>query len=304
MKKPKNISRVERVTVPWVRSCKGKAKLSAVTAYDYIFAKLVDQSGIEIILVGDSLGSVVQGHATTLPVTLDQMVYHCQCVTRGVKRALVVGDLPFLSYQVSVSEAIHSAGRLIKEGGVAAVKLEGGVAMSETIERLVAVDIPVIGHVGLTPQSFHRMGGHKIQGRSRGGTRERREAGSRERIIEDARAVQAAGAFALVIEGIPLDVAAEITQSLDIPTIGIGAGPHCDGQILVLHDLLGLGQDTPRFVKHFADLGPAVVGALSQYRSEVVQGVFPAESHSFRQAAQPALKSESPKRASLKLAKG
>ena len=291
MKKQKSAPALERVTVPWIQGIKGRGKLCAVTAYDFTFAKLVDQSGIDIILVGDSVGSVIQGHENTLPVTLDHMLYHCQCVTRGVKRALVVGDLPFLSYQVSVSDAIHSAGRLLKEGGVAAVKLEGGVAMAETIERLVQIDIPVMGHVGLTPQSFHRMGGHKIQGRGRSRAGHKSEVGTRERVLEDARAVEAAGAFALVVEGVPLDLAAEITRSISIPTIGIGAGPHCDGQILVLHDLLGLNPEfTPRFAKRYAKLGETVIEALSDYKREVGAKSFPADEHSFHPSAAKPLK--------------
>jgi 3-methyl-2-oxobutanoate hydroxymethyltransferase len=228
-------------------------------------------------LVGDSLGMVVQGFDTTLPVTMDEMVYHTRMVARGSRRALLVADLPFLSYQVSPTDAVANAGRLIKEGGAEAVKLEGGAAVAETIARIAAVDIPVMGHIGLTPQSVHRMGGHKVQGRRRG-----QAPGQRERLIEDALAVEAAGAFAVVLEGMPLDLAAEITERLEIPTIGIGAGRHCDGQILVLHDVLGLGERrAPRFAKRYADLWTAAREAVEAYAGEVRGAAFPTPAHSF-----------------------
>jgi len=266
-----------RVTVPDILKRKSGEKITALTAYDFPFARLVDEAGVDIILVGDSLGMVVQGLDTTLPVTLEDMIYHCRMVARARERALLVGDLPFLSYQVSPSDAIRNAGRLIKEGNVDAVKLEGGIFMAETIRALTRIDIPVMGHVGLTPQSVHRMGGHKVQGRKRG-----TGAGERERVLEDARAVQEAGAFAVVLEGIPLDLAAEITSCLAIPTIGIGAGPHCDGQILVLHDVLGLTSGPrPRFAKSYADLRAAAAAALAAFVDEVRTGQFPTEAHSF-----------------------
>ncbi len=272
---------LERVTVPVILSRKSSVrKISAVTAYDYSFARLVDQAGVEMILVGDSLGSVVQGLDTTLGVTLDEMIYHCRCVTRAVQRALVVGDLPFLTYQISPEQAMLSAGRLLKEGGVSAVKLEGGVAMAATIARLTAVDIPVIGHVGLTPQSVHRMGGYKVQGRVHSNSRRQ---GSWEKVIADAQAVQEAGAFAIVLEGICSELAHEITTTLQIPTIGIGAGVQCDGQILVLNDLLGMGEgDSPRFVKKYADLRSTVTSALQSYVAEVEGGKFPTAQHEYR----------------------
>ncbi len=266
-----------RVTVPDILKRKGGEKITALTAYDFPFARLVDEAGVDIILVGDSVGMVVQGLETTLPVSLQEMIYHCRMVARARQRALLVGDLPFLSYQVSPCDAIRNAGRLIKEGNVDAVKLEGGIFMAETIRALTRIDIPVMGHVGLTPQSVHRMGGHKVQGRKRG-----TGAGERERVLEDARAVQEAGAFAVVLEGIPLDLAAEITACLAIPTIGIGAGPHCDGQILVLHDVLGLTSGPrPRFAKSYADLRTAAAAAVSAYVEEVRAGKFPTEAHSF-----------------------
>jgi 3-methyl-2-oxobutanoate hydroxymethyltransferase len=240
----------------------------------------VDSAGVDVILVGDSVATVVQGHETTIPVSLDEMIYHCRCVTRGVERALVVGDLPFLSYQQSVSDAITSAGRLLKEGGVGAVKLEGGRHMAETVQAISAVDIPVMGHIGLTPQSFHRMGGHRVQGKShrRGklhGVRSDRQ------IVEDAQVLEDAGAFAIVLEGVPQELAAEITSELSIPTIGIGAGPQCDGQILVVNDLLGMQGWVPKFVKKYADLENVIGNAIGEYVEEVQKGVFPAPEHCY-----------------------
>jgi 3-methyl-2-oxobutanoate hydroxymethyltransferase len=221
---------------------------------------------------------VVQGNDTTLPVTMDEMVYHSRMVARARRRALLVTDLPFLSYQVSPVDAVANAGRLIKEGAAEAVKLEGGCAVAETIERIAAVDIPVMGHIGLTPQSVHRMGGHKVQGRRRG-----HAAGQRERLLDDALAVEAAGAFAIVLEGMPQDLAAEITERLTIPTIGIGAGIHCDGQILVLHDVLGLcDRVAPRFAKRYADLWSDARQAIGTYAQEVRGGAFPTPAHSFQ----------------------
>ncbi len=269
-----------RVTVPDIVARKSGEKISALTAYDYLFAKLVDSAGIDMILVGDSVGSVVQGHSSTLPVTLDQIIYHAQCVVRGVSRALVVGDLPFMSYQVSPESGLEAAGRLIKEGGVAAVKLEGGVPFSATIRKIVDAEIPVVGHVGLTPQSMNRMGGFKVQGREK--RRRGVDVGSRERVIEDALAVQESGAFAVVLEGIPAELASEITEELYIPTIGIGAGARCDGQILVMHDMLGIGPDAPpRFVKQYAALRHVITSAVSEYVKEVRGGDFPEEKHSY-----------------------
>lgn len=263
-----------RCTVPSILDRKhSKSKISCLTAYDYSMARILDLAGIDVLLVGDSLASTVQGHKNTLPVTLEEMIYHCRCVVRGVDRALVVGDMPFMSYQISPEKARESAGRIMKEGGVGAVKLEGGIVMAETISSIVAIDIPVMGHVGLTPQSYHRMGGHKLQGNQSGDF-----VGSRDRILADAIAVQDAGAFAVVLEGIPIELAQEITQKLSIPTIGIGAGPFCDGQILVTHDLLGMDPEfSPRFVKKYADLAEAITGAVKQYSFEVSSGEFPTE---------------------------
>lgn len=257
------------VTVPEFRTAKARAtKLAVVTAYDYTAAKIADSAGIDAVLVGDSLGMVVQGLSNPLPVTLAEMTYHTKCVVRGVKRSLIIADLPFLSYQVSPRQAVRSAGKLLK-AGAQAVKLEGGERMVDAIAACVRADIPIVGHVGLTPQSVHRMGGFKVQ----------RDA---EAILEDAQAVASAGAFAIVVEGVPKELAKAITTSVDIPTIGIGAGPHCDGQVLVWHDLLGLFDELrPKFVKRYAELGTAAKEALMRYREEVQRGMFPADEQSF-----------------------
>ena len=262
------------MTVPEVRSMKERGeKLVCLTAYDYCFARILDQAGIDLLLVGDSLGSVVQGHDTTLPVTVEDIIYHTRAVIRGRRRALVVSDMPFMTFQLGVDEAKRNAGRLIQEGGAESVKLEGGVAQAATIEGLVKMGIPGMGHVGLTPQSVHQFGGYRIQGRG--------EADARA-ILDDALAVEQSGAFAVVLEGIPVQLAGEITQRLSIPTVGIGAGMHCDGQILVVHDMLGLFDDfTPKFVKRYADLKGAIGGAVQSYAEEVRTKAFPGEQHAF-----------------------
>ena len=267
-----------KVTVPDLLRRKGVGEpIVAITSYDFPFTRIVDSAGIDLILVGDSVAMVVQGLDTTLPVTMDEIIYHCRMVTRARPRALVEGDLPFLSYQVSAAEAVANAGRLIKEGGVEAVKLEGGVAVAEAIRAIAAVDIPVVGHIGLTPQSVNTMGGYKVQGRTRGA-----KPGQRERVIADALAVEEAGAFAVVLEGIPRDLAAELTEQLTIPTIGIGAGPDCDGQILVLHDVLGLSdRSSPRFAKRYAELWHVASEAVRAYVEDVRSGVFPSDRHAF-----------------------
>jgi len=266
-----------KVTVPELVKRKGSDPIVALTAYDFPFGRIADEAGVDLILVGDSLGMVVQGMETTLPVTMDEMVYHCRMVARSRRRALLVADLPFLSYQVSVSGAVANAGRLIKDGAAEAVKLEGGVAMADTIRAIASVDIPVMGHIGLTPQSVHRMGGHRVQGQRRG-----ERPGQRDRLVDDALAVEDAGAFAVVLEGIPLDLAAELTSRLTIPTIGIGAGPHCDGQILVLHDVLGLcDRLAPKFAKRYADLWRSAGDAIGAYARDVRAHAFPSEAHSF-----------------------
>jgi 3-methyl-2-oxobutanoate hydroxymethyltransferase len=258
-----------------------------VTAYDATFARMLDEAGADVLLVGDSLGMVVQGLDSTLPVTLDEMVYHCRAVARGVRagkdggRALIVGDLPFMTYQVSPEEALRSAGRFLSEGGAQAVKLEGGVSIAPTIARLVDVGIPVMGHIGLTPQSVHAMGGFKVQGKTETDAA---------RVMADARAVAEAGAFAIVLEGIPMDLARRITEELEIPTIGIGAGVHCDGQVLVSYDLLGLTPNLrPKFVKRFAELYDEGVRATRAYVDEVKASTFPTAEHSFGVGAAPAV---------------
>jgi len=252
--------------------------ITMLTAYDHPFARIFDQAGIDVLLVGDSLGMVVQGCDSTLPVTVDEILYHVRMVARGRQRALIVGDLPFMSYQVSAEQALLTAGRLVKEGGAEAIKLEGGIAMAETIRRIVDIDIPVMGHIGLTPQSVHRMGGHRVQGRRSGNA-----PGCRERLLEDAAAIEEAGCFAMVLEGIPAELADEITQRASIPTIGIGAGPGCDGQVLVMHDMLGLGDGfIPRFAKPFASLWRDSAAAASAYIKEVRERTFPAPEHCYR----------------------
>jgi len=266
-----------KVTVPAVLDSKGERKLTMLTAYDCTMAKLADRAGVDMLLVGDSLAMVVQGNENTLGVTMDEMIYHTRMVARGASRALVVGDMPFLSYQVSPVDAVANAGRMIKEGGAACVKLEGGINMAETVARLVDVDIPVVGHIGLTPQSIHRMGGHKVQGR-RGGD----GPGARERLIQDAVALRDAGAFAIVIEGVPAELGAAITQAVDVPTIGIGAGPDTDGQVLVCNDVLGLeDRFVPKFVKRYAELGKLAEEAIVSYVDEVRGEVFPSAEHCF-----------------------
>lgn len=250
-------------------------KIAMITAYDVTFARLVDQAGVDMILVGDSVGMVVQGTANTIPVELDEMVYHVRNVARAQTKALIVGDLPFGSYQVSPEQAVQSSIALMKVGAEC-VKLEGGLPMAPAIAAITRVDIPVIAHIGLTPQSYHRMGGFRIQGRQEGF-----EAGGRERILEDAHAVEQAGACAVVIEGVPAELAAEITDKVSIPTIGIGAGKFCDGQVLVLHDVLGLSDSNYRFVKQYADLKSPAVEATVSYVNEVRSGIWPDDEHSF-----------------------
>jgi 3-methyl-2-oxobutanoate hydroxymethyltransferase len=260
-----------QMTVPEFRAARERGvKLAVVTAYDYTAARLCDEAGVDAILVGDSLGMVIQGHPTSLPVTLDEMIYHTRCVVRGAKRALVVTDLPFMSYQVSARQAVRSAGRLVKEGGAHAVKLEGGVRMRAAVKACVDAGIPVMAHVGLTPQAVHQFGGFKVQ----------RDANA---LLADAAAVEEAGAFAVVVESVPADLGAKITAALRIPTIGIGAGPGCDGQVLVFHDMLGLFPDfKPKFAKRYTDLGTAVKTAVETYCREVRDGSFPAAEHTFR----------------------
>jgi 3-methyl-2-oxobutanoate hydroxymethyltransferase len=267
-------AREHRVTVPSLAKRKSRGEpIAMLTAYDFTFARIFDAAGIDVLLVGDSLGNVVQGHDTTLPVTLDETIYHTRLVARAAARALVVADLPFGTFQISPEEALRNSVRCVKEGGAHAVKLEGGTAIAATIERIVRAEIPVMGHVGLTPQAVHRMGGHRVQGRSEDDAR---------RVLDDARAVQEAGAFAVVLEGMPADLAREVTRELAIPTIGIGAGVDCDGQVLVMHDMLGLSDWTPSFVKAYAAVGATVAQAARRYAEEVRERKFPDPEHSYR----------------------
>jgi 3-methyl-2-oxobutanoate hydroxymethyltransferase len=263
----------KKTTIPDIFQMKQESRrITMLTAYDFPFARLVDQGGVDMILVGDSAGVVVAGHDTTLPVTMDEMLYHVKSVRRADPKALVVADMPFMSYQAGVEDACRNCGRMIKEGSAEAVKIEGGVNMASVIRAVSSIDIPVMAHIGLTPQSIHRMGGYKVQGRK----------DQAERIMEDARAIQEAGAFSVVLEGIPAQLAARITAELFIPTIGIGAGPDCDGQVLVIHDILGLCEKySPKFVKRYAELTPIISEAVKNYVDEVRAGTFPTAEHSF-----------------------
>lgn len=252
--------------------------ISMVTCYDYTFARLVERAEIDMILVGDSMGNVIQGHETTIPVELEDIIYHTRAVLRGNASAHVVADLPFMSYQASEDEAMINAGRLLKEGGAQSVKLEGGERIAPLVQRMVEAGIPVVGHLGLTPQSVHAFGGFRVQGRGE-------EAA--DRLLADALALQEAGAFMIVLEMVPAELAARVTEALSIPTIGIGAGSQTSGQVLVIYDLLGLNNDfKPRFVKHYASLEDVVTDALSNYREEVESRAFPAEEHSFQDRKQ------------------
>jgi 3-methyl-2-oxobutanoate hydroxymethyltransferase len=260
-----------QITVPQFAAMKQAGrKITVLTAYDYAMAGLVDAAGVEGILVGDTLGMVVQGHANTLPVTLDEMIYHAEMVGRAVRHALVVVDMPFPSFHLGTHRAIENASRILKEAGCQAVKIEGGVEQADVIAALTSAGIPVMGHCGLRPQSIHQLGGYRVQR-------------DEPQMLADARAVETAGAFAIVLECIPAETAAHVTAAVKIPTIGIGAGPGCDGQVLVLHDLLGLNAGRiPRHVKQYANLKDTVVAAVSRYRDEVREGVFPGDEHAFQ----------------------
>lgn len=248
-------------------------RIAMVTCYDYTFARLVDQVDIDVVLIGDSLGNVVQGEETTLPVTVEDVIYHTRAVVRGNESAHVVADMPFMSYQAEPAEGVRNAGRLLKEGAAQAVKIEGGEEVAPTIERIVGAGIPVVGHLGFTPQSVHKIGGYQVQGR---------EEEAREQLLADARALEEAGVYCLVLEMVPSGLADEVTAAVDVPTVGIGAGDGTDGQVLVLHDLLGLDASfSPRFVKRYAELEPRVVEALEAFRSEVRSGAFPDDEHAF-----------------------
>lgn len=264
-----------KVTVPDLRPKKGVERVAMVTAYDFTMARLLDDAGADLLLVGDSLGMVVQGHTTTLPVTLEEIAYHCRAVARGARRAHVVADMPFMSFQVSPAQAVESAGKLVKDGAAESIKLEGGLEYAEHAARIVRAGVPVMGHVGLTPQSVHAFGGFKMQGKGDDAAR---------KVLEDAIALDEAGCFAIVLEAMPPDLAAAITESVSALTIGIGAGAGCDGQVLVCYDLLGMYRDMkpPKFVKRFAEIGEAVVGAARAYVSEVREGTFPGPEHTFK----------------------
>jgi 3-methyl-2-oxobutanoate hydroxymethyltransferase len=272
---------LSKVTIQTLRRMKSEGrKIAMITAYDASFARLLDQAGVDVILVGDSLGMVVQGGANTLPVTMDEMIYHCRSVVRGAEHAQVVGDMPFMSYQASLEDGIRNAGRLVKEGGAEAVKLEGGADYAELAARLVRIGIPVMGHIGLTPQSFHQLGGFKVQGRDSAGA---------QKLLDDAVALDQAGCYAIVLEGIPRELAGEITKKVGCPTIGIGAGLDCDGQVLVIYDLLGMNEEfRPKFVKRYDNLAVRIRTAVEEYVTEVRMGVFPDEDHSFSKDAPPA----------------
>lgn len=261
------------ITIETIAAMKREQRrIVCLTAYDYPTARILDDCGVDIILVGDSAANVIAGEKTTLPIGMPEMLYHVRCVARAVKNALVVADMPFLSYQVSLSQAVENAGQFLK-AGAASVKLEGGRSVTETVKRLVSIGIPVMGHLGLTPQSVHQLGGYGVQGR------DERQA---EQTLKDARDLETCGCFALVLEKIPRSLAERVTKALNIPTIGIGAGPGCDGQVLVLHDLLGLFEDfTPKFVKRYAELGNAMRDAVARFSDDVRKGRYPDDEHSF-----------------------
>ncbi len=264
----------KKVTILDLKSKKKKGEpITMLTAYDYPTGLLVDQAGIDIILVGDSLAMVVLGHENTVAVTMDEMLHHCKAVARGAKNPLLVGDMPFMSYQVDVKEAVRNAGRFLKEGGMDVIKLEGGCDMAPTVKAIVDAGIPVMGHIGLTPQTVSKLGGYRVQGK---------DVAAAKALIDDAVALEGAGAFSLILEAIPGPVAKLITERVGIPTIGIGAGPDCDGQVLVIHDLIGLfDRFVPKFVKQYASIFPTIMGALESYRDEVIAGEFPGPEHGY-----------------------
>jgi 3-methyl-2-oxobutanoate hydroxymethyltransferase len=270
----KQDTRTDKVTTRTVVDMKSRGeKISMITAYDYTMAKIVDHAGIDVILVGDSASNVMAGHETTLPITLEQMIYHTSCVVRGVDRALVVADLPFMSYQVTIKEALISAGRMMKEAGAHAIKLEGGTNMVDTVKRIVDAGIPVMGHLGLTPQSIYKFGTYKVRAK---------EEAEATQLMDDALKLQEAGCFALVLEKIPAILAKKVTDSLNIPTIGIGAGSGCDGQVLVLHDMLGLTKDfKPRFIRRYMNLFEDMSAAVSKYVGDVKSESFPSSDEQY-----------------------
>lgn len=274
MSTEKRSSRLDKVTTQTVVKMKEQnEKISMLTAYDYTMAGIVDAAGIDVILVGDSASNVMAGFDTTVPMTLDHMIYHTSCVVRGVERALVIADLPFMSYQVTAKEALISAGRMMKEAGAHAVKLEGGTTITKTVKKIVDAGIPVMGHLGLTPQSIYKFGSYKVR------AKEEEEA---DQLFEDAKKLEKAGVFSIVLEKIPSPLAKRVTEELSIPTIGIGAGPYCDGQVLVTHDMLGLNKDfSPRFLRRYADMHSDMTNAVGQYISDIKQGDFPNENERY-----------------------
>jgi len=265
---------IKKLTILDIISMKKNGeRISMLTAYDASFAGLIDAAGIDMVLVGDSLGMVLLGYNSTIPVTMEEMLHHCRAAGRGVKRAVLVGDMPFMSYQVSQNEAISNAGRFLKEAGCDAVKLEGGTELCDTVKAIVKAGIPLMGHIGLTPQTASQLGGYRVQGR---------DADSARRLLQSARDLEAAGVFAIVLECIPAQLSEAITRMVSIPTIGIGAGKHCDGQVLVTHDMVGMfDKFNPSLVKQFAKLAPQIKDAVADYNKEVKNGSFPAEEHSF-----------------------
>ncbi len=265
---------MEKITTAYLREMKKeKKKIIILTAYDYQMAKLLDEVGVDILLVGDSLGMVILGYETTLSVTMDEMLHHTKAVSKGTKRAMVVGDMPFMSYQISVGEALKNAGRFLQEGGAHAVKLEGGEEIALTVEKIVKAGIPVMGHLGLTPQSVHQIGGYKVRGR---------EEAQAKKLIQDAKILDEIGVFSIVLECVPAELAKEITQVVSVPTIGIGAGRYCDGQVLVTQDMLGLfDKFVPKFVKQYVKLSDSIKKAVKDYIDEVHSGKFPSDEHEF-----------------------
>ena len=263
------------ITTSTIRQMKVEGRPSTmITAYDYAMARNVDEAGIDMILVGDSVGNVMLGYSSTIPVTMDAMIHHTQAVVRGTKYALVVGDMPFMSYQASEAEGLMNAGRFLKEGGCAAIKLEGGSEVCPLVKKMVTAGIPVMGHIGLTPQSVNQFGGFKVQGK---------DVAAAQKLLDDAKALEAAGAFSIVLECVPAALAAKVSEVISIPTIGIGAGNDCDGQVLVCNDLLGVSNGfTPKFVKKYRDLHQEIVGAVSEYISDVRDRSFPAPEHTFK----------------------
>jgi 3-methyl-2-oxobutanoate hydroxymethyltransferase len=274
MSKQSNSGRPSTITTRTIADMKRQGeKISMLTAYDFTMAQIIDQAGIDIILVGDSAANVMAGHETTVPMTMDQMIYHTACVNRGAEQALVIGDMPFMSFQVSDEEALRNAGRMMKEAGAQGIKMEGGREVMQTIEKITGIGIPVMGHLGLTPQSINQFGGFQLRAREEGEAR---------RLLEDAKALEQAGCFSLVLEKIPADLAKEVTEELSIPTISIGAGRHCDGQVLVVHDMLGLNKAfSPRFLRRYADLGADMAEAVQQYIADVKSGDFPNEDEQY-----------------------